>query len=221
VPDDRYDEEQAAAIFTRAAEAEATGRRPVGGSGGMTLKELQEIGREAGLSPEAVAEAAASLRPAGTPAAKPTFLRIPIGVARTVALDRPLTDEEWGGLVAELRDTFTAGGSLRSDGTFREWRNGNLRVHAGPAPGGYQVEMRTSKGSARRLMTAGGILVGISTALAAAGMVTTGAVGDVGTLFTVGGVLFGVGVVQVPAWARRRRQQFENIARRLSEAVRS
>lgn len=36
MPDDRYDEEQAAAIFTRAAEAEASGRRPVGGSGEMT-----------------------------------------------------------------------------------------------------------------------------------------------------------------------------------------
>ncbi|MEX0891213.1 MAG: hypothetical protein WEB88_03510 [Gemmatimonadota bacterium] len=221
MPDDRYDEEQAAAIFTRAAEAEASGRRPVGGSGGMTLQELQEIGREAGLSPEAVAEAAASLRPAGTPAPTPTFLRIPIGVARTVPLQRPLSDEEWGGLVAELRDTFNAGGTLRSDGTFREWRNGNLRVHAGPAPGGYQVEMRTSKGSARSLMTVGGILGGIAAGAAAIGIVTASGVGDVSELLMVGGVLFGVGVVQVPIWARRRKQQFENIARRLNEAVRS
>lgn len=48
-----------------------------------------------------------------------------------------------------------------------------------------------------------------------------GPVGDVSSLFTVGGVLFGAGVVQVPAWARRRRRQFEDIASRLSRAIRS
>ena len=222
MPADRFNEDQAAAIFARAAEAEASGRQPASGAGGMTLAELQEIGREAGLSPEAVAQAAASLRSAGTPVPVPTFLRIPIGVARTVALERPLTDEEWGGLVAELRATFNASGRAYSDGTFREWRNGNLRVSAGPAPGGYQVEMRTSKGSARSMMTAGGIMTGISAALLAAGTLTVGAVGgDVAPLLTVGAALFGAGVLQVPGWARRRREQFERIAQRLREAVRS
>jgi hypothetical protein len=222
---DRFNEDQAAAIFARAAEAEASGRQPASGAGGMTLAELQEIGKEAGLSPEAVAQAAASLRSAGTPAPAPTFFRVPIGVARTVALERPLSDEEWGGLVAELRTTFNADGRVRSDGSFREWRNSNLRVSAGPAPGGYQVEMRTSKGSARSLMTAGGIMAGISGALLAMGTLTgsmaPGDVGDIAPILTVGAALFGAGVVQVPAWARRRRQQFERIAERLRDAIRA
>ena len=222
---DRFNEDQAAAIFARAAEAEVSGRQPASGAGGMTLAELQEIGKEAGLSPEAVAQAAASLRSAGTPAPAPTFLRVPIGVARTVALERPLSDEEWGGLVAELRATFNADGRVRSDGSFREWRNSNLRVSAGPAPGGYQVDMRTSKGSARSLMTAGGIMAGISGALLAMGTLTgsmaPGDVGDIAPILTVGAALFGAGVLQVPAWARRRRQQFERIAERLRDAIRA
>jgi hypothetical protein len=219
---DRFNEEEAAAIFARAAEVEASGMHPVSGSGGMTLEELQEIGREAGLTPEAVAQAAASLRTAGTPMPAPTFLRIPVGVARTVALERPLSDEEWGGLVAELRSTFNASGSVRSDGTFREWRNGNLRGNAGPAPGGYQVEMRTSRGSARSLMTAGGAMAAFGGVMAALGTLTvTAASGDAASLVAIGAGLFGAGVLQVPGWARRRRQQFERIAERLKDAIRS
>lgn len=140
-------------------------------------------------------------------------------MTRSVVLERPLSDEEWGGLVAELRNTFNAGGSVRSDGSFREWRNGNLRVHAGPAPGGYQIDMRTSKSSARSLMTAGGVMTGIASALLAGGAITgsiaPGDVADLTPMLAIGVALFGAGVLQVPAWARRRRQQFDRIAERL------
>lgn len=222
MPAERFNEDQAAAIFARAAEAEAAGRQPASGAGGMTLAELQEIGREAGLSPEAIAQAAASVRSAATPVPPPTFLRVPIGVGRTVMLERPLSDQEWGALVAELRTEFNASGRMHSDGTFREWRNGNLRVTAGPAPGGYQVDMRTSKGSARSLMTAGGIMTALSAALMAVGTLTVSApAGDLTPVLTVGAALFGAGVLQVPAWARRRREQFDRIAERLRNAIRS
>ena len=225
MPAERFSEDEAAEIFERAANVEASGRKPLSDSSGMTLAELQEIGREAGLSPEAVAQAAASLRRAGTPSPAPTFLRLPIGVAHTVALERPLTDEEWGGLVAELRATFDAGGRVRSDGSFREWRNGNLRINAGPAPGGYQVDMRTSKASARSLMATGGMMTLISGALVAVGTLTgsmaPGDVADLTPVMLLGAGLFGGGILQVPAWARRRRQQFERIAERLKDVIRS
>jgi hypothetical protein len=194
----------------------------------MTLDELQEIGREVGLAPEAVAKAAASLRttgPRGMPALAPTFLRIPIGVAHNVALERPLSDEEWGGLVADLRMTFNTGGNTSSDGPFREWRNGNLRIHAGPAPGGYHVDMRTSKGSARSLMIVGGVTAAICAGFLAVGTLTgsmaSGDVADLVPVLAIGTGLFGAGVLQIPAWARRRRQQFERIAERLNDAIRS
>lgn len=225
MPADRYNEDEAAAIFARAAEEEAAGRQPASAAGGMTLAELQEIGREAGLQPEAVAQAAESLRRAGTRVPAPTFLRVPIGVARTVSLDRPLSDEEWGELVAQLRATFNAGGRVHSSRNFREWRNGNLRVSAAPVAGGYQVDMRTSKGSARSLMTAGGIMTGISGALLAVGAVTgsmaPGDYGSITPLLTVGASLFGAGVLQVRPWARRRREQFDRIAERLRDAIRT
>ena len=219
---DHFNEDEAAEIFARAAEVETSGRQLVSGSGGMTLSELQEIGQEAGLSPEAVAQAAASIRGAGTPVPAPTFLRITIGVARTVTLERPLTEEEWAMLVTELRTTFNASGRVHSDGTFREWRNSNLRIQAGPAPDGYQVVMRTYRGSARSLMTAGGVMAGIGAVGLVAGAVVPGmAVGDVLSMATIGAGLFGVGLLQIPAWARRRREQFARLAERLKSAIRS
>jgi hypothetical protein len=223
LPADRFNEDEAAAIFARAAEAEASGRHPASAAGGMTLAELQEIGREAGLEPEAVAHAAASLRRGGTPVPVPTFLRVPIGVARTVTLERPLSDQEWGELVAQLRSTFNAAGRISSYGGFREWRNGNLRVSATPVAGGYKVDMRTSKSSARSLMTAGGIMTGISGALITVGTLTgsmaPGDVADITPMIAIGAALFGAGVLQVPAWARRRREQFDRIAERLKGVI--
>jgi hypothetical protein len=225
MPADRFNEDEAADIFARAAKVDASGRRPASGGDGMTLAELQEIGREAGLTPESVAQAAAALRKDRTLVPAPTFLGLPIGVARSVALERPLTDDEWGGLVAELRATFEAGGQVRSDGSFREWRNGNLRVHAGPVPGGYQVDLRTSKSSARSLMSVGGIMSGVSAALAAMGTLTgsmaPGDLADLIPILLVGLGMFAGGVLQVPSWARRRRQQFERIAERLRDAIKA
>jgi hypothetical protein len=222
---ERFTDDEAAAIFARAAKEEVSGPRRVASTGELTLAELQEIGREAGLAPEAIAQAAASLRRPGiTTTAAPRFAGIPIGVARSVVLERPLSDTEWGGLVAELRSTFEAGGHVRSDGGFREWRNGNLRVHAGPTPAGYRVDMRTSKSSARSLMTAGGAMTGIGAVLLGVGTLTGSIapadVADFGPVLTIGVAMFGAGVLQIPAWARRRREQFERIAQRLSDAVR-
>jgi hypothetical protein len=45
--------------------------------------------------------------------------------------------------------------------------------------------------------------------------------GDLTPVLTIGAALFGAGVLQVPAWARRRREQFDRIAERLRDAIRS
>ena len=62
---------------------------------GLTLADPQEIGREVGISPDAVAKAANALDLRGRVVSR-TFLGLPIGVERTVALNRWLTDAEWG-----------------------------------------------------------------------------------------------------------------------------
>ncbi|HUF75522.1 MAG TPA: hypothetical protein VMM35_04555, partial [Longimicrobiales bacterium] len=123
----RYGEQEVAEIFERATEAQKLTMRPRSPSEGLTLGELQEIGRDVGLSPDMVASAARSVG-SGSASPRRTLVGLPIGVGRTVELDRPLTDDEWQQLVVELRETFDARGRLTDEGAFKQWTNGNLEI---------------------------------------------------------------------------------------------
>jgi len=215
----RYSDDEVAAIFARTTEARpATPGQPVA-SRGLTLSELQEIGREVGIAPDEVARAAKSLDQTGKPVAK-TFLGLPIGVGRTVDLGRRVSDEEWERFVVELRDTFEARGSVGGSGSFRHWSNGNLQVLLEPTANGHRLRMRTTKGTARSLMTAGVTMFGIGAALLA-GTAISGGLGaevlrEVGVLAMMGLGAFGAGALQVPRWARLRRRQMDELAGQLA-----
>src|SRR5262249_22740866 len=130
-----------------------------------TLADLQDIGREVGISPEAVAQAARSLERRGQAATR-TFLGLQIGVQHAVALNRRLTDEEGEQLVVELRHVFQAKGNARSPGSLREWPNGNLQALLEPTPTGDRLRLRTLKGDARAFIGAGLATLGASAAVA-------------------------------------------------------
>src|SRR6185503_7153045 len=125
MPERRYTDEEVAKIFERAAEAQQAARKQLTSGEspeGMTLAQLQEIGKEVGISPELVAQAARSVAlPVRATGRK--FLGLPIGVGRTVDLERRLTDAEWDQLVVDLRETFDAKGTIRHEGSFRQWTN--------------------------------------------------------------------------------------------------
>jgi hypothetical protein len=95
----------------------------------------------------AVAQAAHALDLRGRAAAR-TFLGLPVGVERTVNLDRRLTDEEWERRVVELREVFQAGGTLSAQGSLRQWTNGNLHVVLEPTAEGSRL--RRARPRARR-----------------------------------------------------------------------
>jgi hypothetical protein len=219
----RYSDEEVAAIFERAAETEHTALPVSAESKGMTLVALQEIGREVGISAESIAHAARTLDQAGRPASR-VFLGLPIGVGRTVELDRPISDAEWERLVGDLRETFGARGSVRYDGPFRQWTNGNLQALVEPTLKGHRVRLQTVKGDSRALMTGGLGMVGAATAaliaIAVAGG-NAGSVTGVGFMAAVGLGMFGVGAVRLPGWARRRRTQIELVLARLALAPES
>lgn len=223
----RYTDEEVAEIFARASESErATPTRPAGGTG-LSLTALQEIGREVGISPDAIGNAARSLDLGGHPGSR-TYLGLPIGVGRTIELDRPITDADWERLVGDLRDTFHARGTLRVDGSFRQWTNGNLQALVEPTAGGFRLRLQTTKGDSRRLMTAGGVLLGVAavvgiatvavSAIASPGAGGAGAFSGIGFLSLAGLGMFAIGAVRLPAWARRRREQFDAICARLAAA---
>jgi len=162
--DRRYNEEEAAAIFLTAAAGPETPPVSVPRNEGLTLGELQDIGREVGIAPDAVTRAARSLDLRGRAASR-TFLGLPIGVEHTVELNRWLTDEEWERLVVELRDVFRARGTVKSYGSLREWTNGNLHALLEPFATGHRLRLGTFKGNARTSMAAGLATLGVGRGL--------------------------------------------------------
>ncbi len=222
--DRRFNEEEVAAILKDAAEAQYSGDRLLPSSGGLTLAELQSIGREVGISPEMIQKSAQRFNPAQQPTR--TLLGLPLGVAQTVEFDRKLTDQEWERIVADLRETFEAPGIVRQQGSLRQWTNGNLQALLEPTATGQRLRMRTVKGNAPGLIGGGIAVFSVGTALLGTAL-ATGAAGDMGlmmsilTTMTGGAGMFGAGAVGLPRWARRRQQQMDQIAERAALIARS
>jgi hypothetical protein len=218
----RYNEEEVAAIFAKAAEAQDGTPRPVSSATGMTLSELQEIGREVGISAEAIANAAGLVGQNATSASR-KFLGLPIGVGMTIDLGRTLTEKEWEQFVVDLRETFDARGTVRSHGSLRQWTNGNLQALLEPTATGQRLRLQTIKGSARNLIVAGLGTIGAGAVSlvggALAGALNADSLGSIGSIVVVGLGLMGMAAIRLPSWARLRRRQMDGLVTRLTQML--
>jgi len=220
----RYTEDEVAAIFERAIQAQQQNATPQLTSGeGMTLGQLQEVGREIGLTPEQLAGAARAVERSGRSTSR-KFLGFTIAVGRTVDLDRKISDEEWDRLVVDLRETFDAKGKLSSEGNFKQWTNGNLQALLEPTASGHRLRLKTMKGDSRALLTAGLGMLATSVVLGGAAALfwipSQGeGLGTVTSVFIVGMGMLAAGLIRLPSWARLRRQQMEEVAARLTEST--
>lgn len=214
----RYGEGEVDEIFALAADESADLAAGLGGDDGLTLAELQEIGEEAGLSPERVAAAAASIDAAlAVPA-------VPDAAGHTeIELPRAPTDEEWELLVGELRTTFGAPGQVVSRGDAREWRDGDLHVFVEPSAAGSRLRMidQHSPNAAAGLFGWGVLIVG-AVLLVTGGLdaATFGATWEL--LLPLLLVVAGGGSLAGVAWQDRRRtalrdRQMARIAARARE----
>ena len=87
----RYSEEEIAQILDHATEAQKSNRPSDPRGTGLTLAELKDIGRDVGISPDLIGQAASRI--AAHDLVSPPhrqFLGTTIGVGRTVDLHRPL-----------------------------------------------------------------------------------------------------------------------------------
>ncbi len=212
----RYSDEEVTAIFERAADARAAGRRRADSGEGMTLAELQEIGREVGIPSAAVVRAAKELDRSVQPVRR-RFLGLPIGVGRSVDLGRRLSEQEWERLVVDLRETFDARGTVQAHGSFRQWTNGNLQALLEPTDTGHRLRLRTVRGSSRSFMATGLALMGTAAMVFGAGAITGGGIdiGAINVLSLMGLGTFGFGAVRLPSWAQLRQRQMDGIMERV------
>ncbi len=218
-PERRYSESEIKEIFGRAS-AHQRETQQMSSSHGLTLSELQQIGREVGISPRSVAEAAKSLE-RGIEAAEPkTYLGQPVTVARSVGLPRTLSDAEWEELVVDLRHTFSASGEVRNEGSLRQWRNGNLHGLIEPAESGSRLRLQSFHEMARNQLIGGLVFFVMNLAFlalsAAAGKFGMNGETFMLSMFAAAGLgVFGHGAYRLRSWITRRGNQMEGVAERL------
>ena len=217
MPERRFDEDEVAKIFERAAETQQGGSKPLPSGDGMTLAELQQIGKEVGFAPELVAQAARSLERAGHSTGR-TLLGLPLRVGRTVELGRKLTDDEWERLVVDLRETFDARGTVKHEGSLRSWVNGNLQILLEPSDNGQRLRMRTMRSASLGYMAAGTSMLFVGAVTLLSKLLNDIALRpmDGGVLLLGAGTLL-LGALQLIPWAKERRRQMEDIARRIAD----
>jgi hypothetical protein len=214
----RFSDAEVAQIFERATSGHAL--QATGAADGMTLAELQSIGKEVGIPAEQIARAALSLS-AGE--AKPTqrFLGMTTGVGHTVHLARKLTDEEWERFIVEVRETFNARGTMTSQGSLKQWSNGNLQVLLEPTDAGHRVRFKTVKGDAPGTLGVGLVMSAVSV-IGEMTAVLTGVAHDVGLVASLGFLgAMGIGAaattaLRLPRWVSARKAQMEELGARVS-----
>lgn len=213
----RYEDQEVRRIFDLATRGDGPGAPPLLSPEGLTLSELQDVGREVGLEPDRIAHAALVLDAGREVLPRGTSLGMPTSVGRTVQLPRPVTDREWELLISELRETFGAKGRVTSHGGLREWSNGNLHAFVEPTETGHRLRLTTFKSSAMAVNAMGAGMIAFALMI----LIVLLGKGDPGGRFVVplffslfGGGLLASNVVGLPRWADERERQMEYIANR-------
>jgi len=225
VPERRFTEAEVAAIIDRATKWKEPGPQPVPSGAGLTLDQLQEIGRDIGIAPNVIAGAADVVKDGGTTVIW-RFLGLPMRVERNVKLRRHFSEDEWEQVVADLREIFNAAGVLEEDGSLRQWSNGNLQVVLEANAITQLIRLRTFKANALVLIGAG---LGICGAAGAALVATlfnkaatdTTLVIILALMVATGATLVGVTSLILGPWARRRHEQMSEVAARVIALDRS
>lgn len=128
-PTTRFGEDEIKRILARAAERQLQADRllPVAPSNDssstdITLADLQEAAKEAGISPAHVLAAARETRlRRDTPEARESWLGIPRQIVDYRLASGPLSEEQWEQVVGEIRSEFRVQGVANSFGDTREW----------------------------------------------------------------------------------------------------
>jgi len=215
-----YDDDEVREIFSLAAETQDTMPARTEARSGLTLRELQEVGREAGLEPERVAMAAAMFDARSEPRPRETVLGVPMSVGRTAELRRPLTDREWEIVAGELRNAFGSAGRVVSRGSSHEWTDGEVHAWLEPTGIGHRLRLAARRQPVTALTVAGlfGMFAGLLLLLTSGlDVATFGSMWETllpALLALVGGGAAGMNVLRLRRWADDRERRMEHVAER-------
>jgi hypothetical protein len=184
---------------------------------GLTASELEDVGREAGFSPERVARAIVEYEARGHAVTRGGSLVDPPRVSRTVSLARAPSDREWEMLVSELRTTFDVKGEVTSRGGVREWSHASLHAFVEPTEAGYRLRMTDSMAASIGSTAIGAFLIGFALLIFVIllGKEEPGMRFAVPAFFSIigGGLIAGTRLA-LPRWTREREDQMQYVAGR-------
>lgn len=182
---------------------------------GLTLLELQDVGREVGLAPDRITQAVAAFERRGESVPRGTALGLPTSVGIIVPLPRSPSNGEWERLIAELRTTFGGKGEVTSHGGLREWSHGRVQAFIEPTETGHRLRLTDSNAAVGGIVF-GGLVVGFALMI----FVVLLGKADPGFRFVVpaflgllGGTMVAGSAISLPRWAREQEKRMEHISR--------
>ncbi len=213
----RYQDHEIRQILDLALREGDAPAQTVAGIDGLTLRELQEVGREVGLTEDRVTQAVAAFEAHAVARPRGTTLGLPTTVGSIVTLPRSPSDREWELLIAELRTTFGGKGVVTSSGGLREWSHGTVHAFVEPTETGHRLRLADSNATTVGRMALGGFFLAFALLL----FVILLGKDDPGVRFAlpvffslIGGSLVAGTVVALPRWAREQEKRMEHISSR-------
>jgi hypothetical protein len=211
----RYRDHEVRQILDMAIGQDEAPSPPLPATDGLTLGQLQEVGREIGLSPNRISQAVAAFEGRGVSLPRTRTLGLPVSVGSVVSLPRSPTEREWERLIAEFRTTFGAKGEVTSHGSLREWSNGTLHAFVEPTETGYRLRLTESRAAALGVGTvAGGFFLSFGLLILAVLLGREDA--GLKVLFPLfmsvgGGGILALSAMTLPGWARTQEKRMEHM----------
>lgn len=209
----RYQDHEIRAILELAVGQKESPVQALPAADGLTLVELQAVGREVGLPAERITQAVALFDGRGASAARSTTLGLPTSIGRIVALPRSPSDREWELLIAELRTTFGGKGEVTSQGGLREWSRGRLHAFIEPTATGHRLRLVDSNEAVAGIVVGG--LLAVFTLLMLALLFSKEGPSIVLALpafiSLLGASLAAGSAISLPRWAREQERRMEYI----------
>jgi hypothetical protein len=215
-PERRFQDHEIRQILELAIGREDAPARFLPAVEGLTLLELQEVGREVGLPADTITRAVLAFEGRGAAVPRGTTLGLPTSVGRVVSLPRSPSDGEWELLVAELRTTFGGKGELTSHGGLREWSYGSLHAFIEPTGTGHRLRLVDSSEWAVGAMLMGGFLLAFALLIVVVllGKDDPGYRFAVPVFFSLIGAGLAMGsAMLLPRWADEQERGMEHIGR--------
>lgn len=153
-----FDEQEVAEIFRLAAKRQDNALRALSPGGGLTLEELTEIGKEAGISPNFIKGAVQQLSHAPPAAKVDRIAGFPVGFTRTIDVPASFDEEHWNRLVSSLHDELDVLGRTHVAGNTRVWESDIGQLVAEPRGEGYRLRLKLAKDAFRATLIMGSVL---------------------------------------------------------------